>query len=202
MHENMDVETGQYLQRTDHHIPKGRIPNQVTICYLKLPSSHAVIHTVIDYGCGDSGYAAGTSGKSMLVEPQSLALTASQKKQFIICMKSLGLKVSVHPSQLRRGFGPTSSQIKSLEIDPRARSYNVKRDTEKTSAQIDEADEKVQTFFKGMLSPWTHFLLCLIDNPKTSKLVIGPSWFSWQKRDSTSMVSLAWNLEVRGDCVS
>jgi hypothetical protein len=187
MHENMDVETGQYLQRTDHHIPKGRIPNQVTICYLKLPSSHAVIHTVIDYGCGDSGYAAGTSGKSMLVEPQSLALTASQKKQFIVCMKSLGLKVS---------------QIKSLEIDPRARSYNVKRDTEKTSAQIDEADEKVQTFFKGMLSPWTHFLLCLIDNPKTSKLVIGPSWFSWQKRDSTSMVSLAWNLEVRGDCVS
>jgi hypothetical protein len=44
MHENMDIETGQYLQRTDHRIPKGRIPNQVTICYLKLPSTPAVLH--------------------------------------------------------------------------------------------------------------------------------------------------------------
>ncbi|KAG9765202.1 hypothetical protein KCU73_g582, partial [Aureobasidium melanogenum] len=59
MHENMDIETGQYLQRTDCRIPEGRMPNQVTICYLKLPSTHAVMHTMIDYGCGNSGYAAG-----------------------------------------------------------------------------------------------------------------------------------------------
>jgi hypothetical protein len=115
MHENMDVETGRYLQRTDHRIPKGRTPNQVTICYLKLPSTHAVLHTMIDYGWGDSGYAAGTSGESTLVEPKSLGLTASQKKQFSVCMSSLSLQVSVHPSQLRKGFGPVPSQIKSPE---------------------------------------------------------------------------------------
>jgi hypothetical protein len=86
MHENMDIETGQYLQSTDHRIPKGRTPNQVTICYLKLPSTHAVLHTMIDYGCGNSGYAAGTSGISMLVELESFGLTPSQKKQFSVCV--------------------------------------------------------------------------------------------------------------------
>jgi hypothetical protein len=60
------------------------MPNQVTSCYLKLPSTHTVMHTMIDYDCSDSGYAAGTSGKSLLVEPKSLGLTASQKKQFIL----------------------------------------------------------------------------------------------------------------------
>jgi hypothetical protein len=66
---------------------------------------------MIECGCGDSGYAAGTSGKLLLVVLQSLDLTALQKKQFIVCINSLSLKVSVHPSQLRKGFEPAPSQI-------------------------------------------------------------------------------------------
>ena len=73
---------------------------------------------MIDYGCGDSGYAAGTSGKSMVVEPKSLGLTVSQQKQFSVCMSTLSLQASVHPSQLRKVFGPAPSQIKSLENRP------------------------------------------------------------------------------------
>jgi hypothetical protein len=50
----------------------------------------------------------------MLVEPKSLGMTAAQKKQFSVCMSSLSLQVSVHPSQLREGFGLAPSQIKRL----------------------------------------------------------------------------------------
>jgi hypothetical protein len=177
MHENMDIETGQYLQRTDCRIPEGRMPNQVTICYLTLPSARAVMHTMIDYGCGDSGYAAGSSGKSLLVEPKSLGLTASQKKQFIVCMSSLGLKVSVHPSQLRKGFGPAPSQIKSLEISPQGRSHNTQWD--KTSAETEEEDEGVQAYFKGILSSHgVRYTMRLADTSKILRLAFGPSWLS------------------------
>jgi hypothetical protein len=180
MHENMDIETGQYLQRTDCRIPEGRMPNQVTICYLKLPSTHAVMHTMIDYGCGNSGYAAGTSGKSMLVEPKSLGLTASQKKQFSLCMSSLSLQVSVHPSQLRKGFGPAPSQIKSLEISSQGRSHNAQWD--KTPAEVDEEDEEVQAYFKGIHSYLTaydvRYTMPLANTSKILRLAVGPSWFS------------------------
>jgi hypothetical protein len=179
MHENMDIETGQYLQRTDYRIPKGRVPNQVTIRYLKLPSTHAVTHTRIDYGCGDSGYAAGASGKSMLVEPKSLGLTASQKKQFSVCMSFLSLQVSVHPSQLREGFGLAPSQIESLEISSQGRPHNAQRD--KTTAETDEKDEEVQAYFKGIHSHLTaydvRYTMPLANTSKILQLAVGPSWF-------------------------
>ena len=145
----MDIETGQYLQRTDCRISKSRISNQVTICYLKLPSTYAVQHTMIDYGCDNSGYPADASGKSILVESKSLDLTTSQRKQLIVCMSSLSLQMSVHPSQLRKGFGLAPSRIKSLEISPKVVHTTLKRD--KTSAESEAEVEEVQTYFKGIL---------------------------------------------------
>ncbi|CAD0083689.1 unnamed protein product [Aureobasidium vineae] len=110
MHENMDIETGRYLQRRDSRVPKSRLPNQVTICYLTFPSTRAVTHTMIDYGCGDSGYAAGTLGKSMVVQPEPLQLTGSRTRRFAKCMRALSLEPFVHPSQLRNSLGPSSAQ--------------------------------------------------------------------------------------------
>ena len=103
---------------------------------------------MIDYGCGDSGYAAGTSGKSMLVEPESLGLTASQKKQFSVCMSSLSLQVSVYPSQLRNRFGPVPFLVKILEISCQGGSHNAQWD--KTTAETNEEDKEVQAYFKGI----------------------------------------------------
>lgn len=110
MHENMDIETGRYLQRRDSRVLESRLPNQITICYLTFPSTRAVTHTVIDYGCGDHGYAAGTSGKSMVVQPEPLQLTESLTRRFAKCIGALSLEPFVHPSQLRNSLGPSSVQ--------------------------------------------------------------------------------------------
>ncbi|KAG9675437.1 hypothetical protein KCV03_g10214, partial [Aureobasidium melanogenum] len=132
MHENMDIETGRYLQRRDSRVLESRLPNQITICHLTIPSTRAVTHTVIDYGYGDYGYAAGTSGKSMVVQPEPLQLTESLTRRFAKCIGALSLEPFVHPSQLRNSLGPSSVQ------EPPA------------PEQINEDDAKIESSLKEL----------------------------------------------------
>jgi hypothetical protein len=96
-----------------------------------------------------------------------------------VCMSLLSLQVSVHPSQLREGFGLAPSQIKRLEISSQGRSHNAQRD--KTTAETDEGDEEVQAYFKGIHSHLTaydvRYTMRLANTFKILRLAAGPSWF-------------------------
>jgi hypothetical protein len=108
MHENLDADTIEYLNRTDtRHARGGSATEKATICYLVLPSQTAQWKTRLDADCIDSDYFYGQSGSSMLVDRSSLDLTAEHQRRFVRAMMQLALKPSVHPSQLQNNLSAT-----------------------------------------------------------------------------------------------
>jgi hypothetical protein len=108
MQENLDTSTIEYLQRIDTRYSFSET-EKASIFYLVLPSQTVKWETRLDAEAKLSGYYHGESGRSMLVDPSSLALTEEHQRRFAQGMLQLALQPSVHPSQLQDALSATST---------------------------------------------------------------------------------------------
>lgn len=100
--ENLDETAADYLMSHDKAFAKSyRELHQATICYLVIPSKAARWKARLDPILLDSGEIFGESTNSMLLDRNSLDPTEEHQQRFARAMRQLGLKPSVHPSQLQ-----------------------------------------------------------------------------------------------------
>ncbi|KAK6006155.1 hypothetical protein QM012_006565 [Aureobasidium pullulans] len=110
MHENLNTSTIAYLKsNVPRYSYEVTCPEKATICYLILPTQSAQWTVRLDPNSIDSGEYYGESASSMLVDRNSLDLNQEHQKRFARAMLRLGLKPSVHPSQLYKTLSATSS---------------------------------------------------------------------------------------------
>lgn len=122
MHEILDFSTSAYLKRNNQRYSFRSRPQKATICYVVLPSQNAQWKTLFDPMCEDSDYYHGESSTSMLVDRSSLNLTQEHQRRFARAMRKLGLKPSVHPSQLQQELSATSAVDNGLPLEGSPRS--------------------------------------------------------------------------------
>jgi hypothetical protein len=109
VHEVLDPSTVQYLKRNNERYASRPAPEKATICHLVLPTRTAQWKTRLDPDCSMSDYYHGESGSSILVDPNSVALTEEHQRRFARAMLRLDLRPSVHPSQLMQEISVTST---------------------------------------------------------------------------------------------
>ena len=112
MHEYLDTSTKEYLERSCGRCFSSE-DGKAVICYLTLPCQTAEWDTRLDSGCGDSGYYYGRSATSMLIDCNSFHLIEEHRRRFARAMLRLGLRPSVHPSQLQKNLSAISTNSKS-----------------------------------------------------------------------------------------
>jgi hypothetical protein len=109
MHEVLDPSTVQYLRRNNKRYAYRPAPEKATICHLVLPTRTAQWKARLDPDCSMSDYYYGESGSSILVDPNSVAVTEEHQRRFARAMLRLALRPSVHPSQLMQEMSVIST---------------------------------------------------------------------------------------------
>ncbi|CAD0097861.1 unnamed protein product [Aureobasidium mustum] len=104
------MSTTEYLNRTDKRYKiAASDPEKATICYLVLPTQAAQWEVQLDPMCSSTDSVFGSSASSILVDRNSMSLTEDHQRRFARALLHLGLKPSVHPSQLRGALSATST---------------------------------------------------------------------------------------------